>query len=80
MAPLGIPLTILSGFHVGLAGLLMLIGAFFYGRTLAIAMFVSMFMIVAVSFFMPSDLKWVAIAAGTLLWGLSVFFLRVTDD
>ena len=77
---LGFSVPMLSGFHVGLAGMLMLIGAFFYGRTLAIAMFISMFAIVVVSFFMPPDLKWVPIAAGTLLWGLSVFFLRVSED
>lgn len=80
---MGLPAAVtepISGFHVGLAGLLMLLGAFFYGRLLSIATLVSIFLIVIVTYLVPDSLKWITILAGTALWGMTVFFLRVNDD
>ncbi len=70
----------LSGFHVGLAGLLMMLGAFFYGRLLGIATLVSMVLIILLPHALPDPAWWIAVASGVAVWGAGVFFLRVSED
>jgi MFS family permease len=68
-----------SGFRVGVAGLLMVLGAFFYGRLLSVTNFIAMLLIVAVAPFLGAN-AWIVVLAGVALWGLGIFFLRVSDD
>jgi serine/threonine protein kinase len=68
-----------SGFRVGVAGLLMILGAFFYGRLLSLANIVSMLLIIVVAPFLGAN-AWIVVLAGVAVWGLGLFFLRVSED
>ena len=68
-----------SGFRVGLAGILMVLGAFFYGRLLSVVNYVVLLLIVVVAPFLGVN-AWIMIVAAVALWGLGIFFLRTSDD
>ena len=68
-----------SGFRVGLAGLLMMLGAFFYGRIIAAVNLLAMVLIVFVAPWLGGS-AWIVILGATALWGGGTFFLRSTDD
>jgi hypothetical protein len=68
-----------SGFRVGLAGILMVLGAFFYGRLLSVVNYLVVLLIVVVAPFLGVN-AWIMIVAAVALWGLGLFFLRTSDD
>ena len=72
----------LSGLHVGLAGLLLGAGAFFYGRALAVAQFLAAAVVLVGTPLLAESPPWLWVpgAAGAALWAASTFLLRQTQD
>lgn len=76
----------LSGWRVGLAGLMLAVGAFFYGRwlsvmTLACALVSLVAPVVWIETIeAPPTFAWIPLAAAAIVWAGSIFFLREHDE
>lgn len=72
-----------SGFQVGLAGAMLALSAFFFGRVLGILSLVSAAVIIVgtpVAAQQEAGLSWVPSAIGIALTVLAIFFFRVSDE